>query len=65
MEAMKIEFNGLLTARPFADVTDILDGCTIVGVKWVYKWKRDSYGVVDQAKTDMVPMGYGQVEGVD
>ena len=56
MEAMRVEFDGLTTAGTFADVTEIPEGCNIVGAKWVYKWKSDI--TVDRAKARMVAMGY-------
>ena len=65
MEAMSKEFDGLVAAGTFAEVTEIPGGCNIVDAKWLYKWKGDSHGMVDRAKARMVAMGYSQVEGVD
>lgn len=65
MEAMKIEFGGLMAAETFAGVTEIPEGCYIVDAKRLYKLKDDSYGMVDRAKALMIDMGYGQVEGAD
>ena len=59
------EFDGLVAAGTFAEVTKIPEGCDIVDVKWLYKWKGDWHGMVDRAKARMVAMGYSQVEGVD
>ena len=46
-------------------MTDVPKGCNIVDANWLHKWKGDSHGMVDRAKTRMVGMGYRQVEGVD
>ena len=59
-----MEFDGLVAAGSFAEVTKIPEGCNIVDAQWPYKWKSDSHGMVDRAKARMVAMGYSQVEGV-
>ena len=33
-----MEFDGLVAAGTFAEVTEIPDGCNIVDAKWLYKW---------------------------
>ena len=65
MEAKSKEFDGLVAAGTFAEVSEIPGGCNIVDAKWLFKWKDDSHGMVDRAKDRMVAMGYSQVEGVD
>ena len=59
-----MEFDGLVAAGSFAEVTKIPEGCNIVDAQWPYKWKSDSHGMVDRTKARMVAMGYSQVEGV-
>ena len=54
MEAMRMEFDGLVAAGTFAEVTEFPEGCNVVDAKWLYKWKSDSYGMVDRAKARMV-----------
>ena len=54
MEAMRMEFDGLVAAGSFAEVTEFPEGCNVVDAKWLYKWKSDSYGMVDRAKARMV-----------
>ena len=65
MQAMRMEFDGLVAAGTFAEVTEIPEGCNIVHAKWLYKWKGDSHDMVDRAKARMVVMRYSQVEGVE
>ncbi|CAM9618551.1 unnamed protein product, partial [Sphacelaria rigidula] len=65
VEAIKTEFDGLMTAGKFADESDIPEGCSIVDAKWLCKWKGDSHDVIDGAKANMVAIGYSQVERVD
>ena len=45
-----MEFDGLVAAGAFAEVTEILEGCNVVDVKWLYEGKSDSHGMVDRAK---------------
>ena len=35
------EFDGLVAAGTFAEVTEIPEGCNIVDAKWLYKWKGE------------------------
>ena len=65
MEVMRTEFDGLVAASTFAELSAIPEGCKIVDATWLYKWKGGSHGVVDRAKARMVAMGYSQVEEVD
>ena len=65
MEAMRMEFYGLVAAGIFAAVTQIPEGCTMVDAKWLDKWKDDSHGMVDRAKAHMVGMAYSHVAGVE
>ena len=65
MEAMSLEFDGLVAAGTFAKVTEIPEECNIVDTKWLYRWKRDSHDMVDRAKARTVAMGYSQVWGVN
>ena len=44
-----MEFDGLVAAGTFAEVTEIPEGCNVVS---------DSHGMVDRAKARMVAMGY-------
>ena len=40
-------------------------GKTIIGTKWVFKNKKDGYGVVIRNKARLVAKGYRQKEGMD
>ena len=57
MEAMKMELHGLVAAGTFAEVTGIPEGCNIVDVKWLHKWKDDLHGMVYRTKARTIPMG--------
>ena len=46
-----MEFDGLVVAGTFAEVTEIPEGCNIVDAKWLYKWKGDSHGMVGRCET--------------
>ena len=45
MEATAKGSAELVEAGTFAEVTEIPEGCNIVDVKWLYKWKGDSHGM--------------------
>ena len=65
MESMSKEFDGLVAAGAFADMTEIPGGCNMVNAKWLYEWKSDSHGIVDRAKARLVAMEWSEVEGID
>ena len=65
MEVVRMDFDGIVAAETFADVTEIPEGYNIVDAKWLYKRKGDSLGMVDRSKARMVAVGYSQVEGLD
>jgi hypothetical protein len=37
----------------------------IIGTKWVFRNKKDEFGVVTRSKARLVAQGYTQVEGLD
>ena len=60
MEEMKaIEDNGTW------ELVDPPVGCTPIGLKWVYKVKRDEYGTFVKYKAWLVARGFVQREGID
>lgn len=61
---MDIEFDGLMSSRKFAELSEIPNGCNIRNAKWLYKWKSDSNGKLERSKACMVAVGYSNVEGV-
>ena len=52
-----MELHGLVAAGTFAEVTGIPEGCNIVDVKWLHKWKDDLHGMVYRTKARTIPMG--------
>ncbi|CAM9871228.1 unnamed protein product, partial [Sphacelaria rigidula] len=58
MDATKIDFDGLMVAGMFLEVTGIPEGCNIVDAKWWYEWTGDSHDMIDRSKVHMVVMGY-------
>ena len=40
-------------------------GCRLIGLKWVYKVKRDESGTIVKYKARLVARGYVQREGID
>ena len=60
-----MDFDGLVAAGTFLEVTEFPQGCNVVNAKWLFKWKSDSHGMVNRAKAPMVAMAYIEVEGVD
>jgi hypothetical protein len=45
--------------------TNLLKGHTAIGLKWVFKVKRDAGGNVVKHKARLVAKGYAQRQGVD
>jgi hypothetical protein len=40
-------------------------GCKAIGLKWVFKVKRDPAGKIVKHKARLVAKGYAQIQGVD
>ena len=60
LEEMKaIEDNGTW------ELVDPLVGCSLIGLKWVYKVKRDECGAIVKYKAWLVARGFVQREGID
>ena len=63
-EAMNDEYNSL-TKHNTWDLVDLPDGKNLVGSKWVYKTKYNSFGEIDRYKARLVAQGYSQEYGID
>ncbi|GAB2289900.1 hypothetical protein Dimus_038074 [Dionaea muscipula] len=62
--AMDEEINAINKNRTW-ELVDLPKGCKAIGVKWVYKLKKDSDGNVVKQKARLVVKGYNQQPGVD
>ena len=47
------------------ELTELPPGHRAIGLKWVYKLKKDAHGAVVKRKARLVAKGYVQVQGVD
>ena len=47
------------------ELTTLLKGHKAIGVKWVYKMKRNTKGEIKRHKARLVVKGYGQKAGID
>ena len=62
--AMKSEYNSLMVNDTWELVPPPANK-NVVGSKWVFKVKRNSYGMVEKFKARLVAQGYSQSEGID
>ena len=62
--AMKIEMKAIEDNRTWS-VSDLPKGQKAIGLKWVFKLKKDADGKVVKHKARLVAKGYAQVQGVD
>jgi hypothetical protein len=47
------------------ELTELLRGCRAIGLKWVFKQKKDESGAVIKNKARLIAKGYVQQDGVD
>ena len=47
------------------ELVDPPPGCHLIGLKWVYKVKRDEHGAIVKHKACLVARGFVQCEGID
>ena len=63
-KAMEEEMASIEENRTWS-LVDLPHGCRTIGLKWVYKVKRDEKGVVAKHKACLVVKGYAQRQGID
>jgi hypothetical protein len=63
-DAMKQELDAITTNETWS-LTELPAGHRAIGLKWVYKVKRDQRGVIVRHKARLVAKGYIQRQGVD
>ena len=47
------------------ELIDPPPGCRLIGLKWVYKVKRDEHGAIVKHKARLIARGFVQREGID
>ena len=47
------------------ELVDPHPGCRSIGLKWLYKVKRDDHGAIVKHKAHLVAQGFVQREGID
>lgn len=65
LAAIESEMKSLQKRNVFGDITDLPQGKSIVGYRWVFAKKRNDKGVVVRFKARLVAQGYTQVFGID
>jgi hypothetical protein len=63
-EAMTEEINSIVENNTWK-LVDLPTGYQPIGLKWVYKLKKDASGQIVKYKTRLVANGYAQREGID
>lgn len=64
MQAMQSEYDSIMKNETWY-LTDLPLGKKAIGVKWVYKIKRNADGTVSRYKARLVAKGYAQEKGID
>nr|GEW64809.1 ribonuclease H-like domain, reverse transcriptase, RNA-dependent DNA polymerase [Tanacetum cinerariifolium] len=64
MEAMRVEIDSIKNNRTWT-LTQLPPNQKVIGLKWVFKSKRDASGMVTKHKARLVAKGYVQQKGVD
>ncbi|GAA0147368.1 transmembrane signal receptor [Lithospermum erythrorhizon] len=63
-QAMDAEINSIIKNKTWT-LTDLPAHYKTIGVKWIYKTKRDEKGDIVKHKARLVAKGYSQKEGID
>lgn len=63
-DAMKVEINAINKNNTW-QLVELPSGQKLIGLKWVYKLKRDANGEVVKHKARLVANGYVQKKGID
>ena len=63
-KAMESELESIEKNKTWV-LTELPPGHRAIGLKWVYKIKRDANGVITKYKTRLVAKGYVQKQGID
>ena len=63
-QAMKMEIEAIKKNETWS-LTELPVGHKVIGLKWVFKLKKNSYGEIIKYKARLVAKGYTQQQGVD
>lgn len=63
-QAMKVEMEAIERNETWV-LTDLPKGHKVIGLKWIYKVKRDAIGSIVKNKARLVAKGYSQEYGID
>lgn len=61
---MKAELDSIVRNKTW-ELVDKPDGVKPIGLKWIYKIKRNADGSINKYKARLVAKGYVQQEGID
>jgi hypothetical protein len=63
-KAMKEEISSIIKNNTW-ELTTLPEGHSAIGVKWIFKTKRNAEGEIEKHKARLVAKGYKQQYGVD
>ena len=62
---MKVYIDSIKRTDHLSDPVQQSDNGTVIGSKWVFKWKRNLDGTVEWYRARLIGQGFSQVFGLD